>query len=57
MARKKQEPKKEKPKIKQESKVKKTKKSKWLSMYSKATKNVLKTNDDLRKLAKTLKWL
>lgn len=57
MARKKQEPKEVKPEVKQELKAKKAKKGKWLDMYSKATKNVLKTKDDLRKLGETLKWL
>lgn len=57
MARKKQEPKEVKPEVKQEPKAKKAKKGKWLDMYSKATKNVLKTKDDLRKLGETLKWL
>ena len=58
MARKKQEPKEVKPEVKQEPKAKKAKKGKnRLSIWSKATKNVLKTNDDLQKLVKTLKWL
>jgi len=59
MARKKQEPKEVKPEVKQEPKAKKAKKGKdkWLSTWSKATKNVLKTKDDLQKLAETLKWL
>ena len=57
MARKKQEPKKVKPEVKQEPKAKKAKKGKWLDIYSKATKNVFKTKDDLVKLAETLKWL
>lgn len=57
MARKKQEPKKVKPEVKQKPKAKKAKKGKFLSIYSKATKNVLKTKDDLVKLAETLKWI
>jgi hypothetical protein len=54
MVRKKQEPKKEKPEVKQEPKAKKAKKGRkerkkerWLSIWSKATKNVLETKDDL----------
>lgn len=46
-----------KSEVKQEPKAKKAKKGKWLDMYSKATENVLKTKDDLVKLAEILKWI
>ena len=64
MARTKQQPKEEEPKAKKNfrtktpaPKAKKAKRGKFLSLYSKATANVLKTKDDFVKLAETLKWL
>lgn len=56
MARSKRQPKEEAKKT-PAPKAKKAKKGAFLSLWSKATKNVMKTKDDLVKLAETLKWL